>query len=207
MPAYEGFPPTSAEGAVAPENPWRPRPSGHDDVPMTELVRPDLRYHASWASAVREFERDGTTMHGGGLWELDTGDLGRAALATEVERLLAQADRATELPEGIVPCSYYWIVEGAEFVGYLAIRHELNDFLLEVGGHIGYSVRPSRRREGHATRAVKLALDEASGLGIDRVLITCDHDNDASRLTIERGGGVLEDRRGDKLRYWVDLVG
>lgn len=172
---------------------------------MTELARPDLRYHASWASAVREFERDGTTMHGGGLWELDTRELGRAALATEVERLLAQADPATELPEGIVPCSYFWIVEGDEFVGYLAIRHWLNDFLLEVGGHIGYSVRPSRRREGHASRAVKLALDEARGLGIDRALITCDHDNDASRLTIERAGGVLEDRRGDKLRYWVDL--
>ena len=182
-----------------------PGASRHDDVAMTELVRPDLRYLASWASAVREFERDGTTMHGGGLWELDTRELGRAALATEVERLLAQADPATEMPEGIVPCSYFWIVEGEEFVGYLAVRHHLNDFLLEEGGHVGYSVRPSRRREGHATRAVKLALEEARGLGIDRALITCDHDNDASRLTIERSGGVLEDRRGVKLRYWIDL--
>lgn len=174
---------------------------------MTELVRPDLRLHASWASAVREFERDGTTMHGSGLWELDTGDLGRAALATEVERLLAQADPATELPPGIVPCSYWWIAEGEEFVGYLAIRHSLTDYLLEEGGHVGYSVRPSRRREGHATRAVKLALDEARLLGLDRVLITCDHDNQPSRLTIERAGGVLEDRRGVKLRYWVELEG
>lgn len=172
---------------------------------MTELARPDLRFHASWASAVREFERDGTTMHGSGLWELDTRDLGRAALATEVERLLAQADPATERPPGIVPCSYFWIVEGDEFVGYLAIRHDLNDFLLEEGGHIGYSVRPSRRREGHATRAVKLALEESRALGLDRVLITCDHDNEWSRLTIERSGGVLEDRRGVKLRYWVGL--
>ena len=119
--------------------------------------------------------------------------------------MLAQACPGTEMPPGIVPCTYLWIVEGDEFVGYLAIRHRLNDFLLEEGGHIGYSVRPSRRREGHATRAVKLALDEARGLGIDRVLITCDHDNDASRQTIERAGGVLEDRRGDKLRFWVDL--
>ena len=172
---------------------------------MTELVRPDLRFHASWASAVREFEGDGTTMHGSGLWELDTSDLGRAALATEVERLLAQADPATELPPGIVPCSYFWIAADDEFVGYLAIRHTLNDFLLEEGGHIGYSVRPTRRGEGHATRALKLALDEARALGIERALITCDHDNEPSRLTVVANGGVLEDRRGDKLRYWVDL--
>lgn len=172
---------------------------------MTGLARPDLRYHVSWASAVREFERDGTMMNGSGLWELDTRDLGRAALATEVERLLAQADPATERPPGIVPCTYFWIVDGDEFVGYLALRHWLNDFLLEEGGHIGYSVRPSRRGEGHATRAVKLVLDEARDLGLDRVLMTCDHDNEPSRATIERAGGVLEDRRGVKLRYWVAL--
>ena len=174
---------------------------------MTELVRPDLRFHASWAAAVREFEQDGTTMHGSGLWEFDTRDLGRAALATEVERLLAQAEPATVRPVGIVACSYFWIVEGAEFLGYLALRHELNDFLLQEGGHIGYSVRPSRRGEGHATRAVKLALDEARALRLTRVLITCDDDNVASRRTIERAGGAYEDTRGVKRRYWVDLAG
>ncbi len=175
-------------------------------APMTELARPDLRFHPSWAAAVREFADDGTVMHGSGLWEFDTRDLGRAALATEVARLLAQADPGTELPEGIVPCSYFWIAEGEEFVGYLAIRHELNEFLLEEGGHIGYSVRPSRRRDGHATRAVRLALHEASALGIDRALVTCDEDNHPSRRTIERNGGVYEDTRGTKRRYWVDLA-
>ena len=173
---------------------------------VTDLVRPDLRFHASWAAAVREFGKDGTTMHGSGLRELDTRDLGRAALATEVERLLAQSHPATELPDGIVRCTYYWIVEGEEFVGYLALRHELNDFLLEEGGHIGYSIRPSRRRQGHAGRAVKLGLAEARDLGLDRVLITCDEDNVASQRTIETNGGVYEDTRGIKRRYWVDLA-
>ena len=41
-------------------------------------------------------------------------------------------------------------------IGFLAIRHTLNDFLLELGGHIGYSVRPARRGQGHATRALAL---------------------------------------------------
>ncbi|MEJ7794112.1 MAG: GNAT family N-acetyltransferase [Nocardioides sp.] len=174
---------------------------------MTELARPDLRFHASWAAAVREFEADGSTMHGGGLWDLDTADLGPEALAPEIERLLAEADPATKLREKWVHCTYFWIVEGDEFLGYLAIRHALNDFLYEQGGHIGYSVRPSRRREGHAGRALALALQESRRLGIDRVLVTCDHDNVPSRLTIERAGGVFEDQRGVKQRYWFDLTG
>lgn len=174
---------------------------------MTELVRPDLRYHASWVAAVREFEAAGDVMHGSGLWNFDTSDLSETALAPEVERLLAEADLATVPRPGWVNSTNLWIAAGEEFVGYLAIRHRLTEFLLEEGGHIGYSVRPSRRREGHATRALVLALGEARALGIDRALVTCDHDNRGSRLTIERAGGVLEDRRGDKLRYWFDLTG
>lgn len=174
---------------------------------MTALARPDLRFHTSWVVAVREFEADGTTMHGSGLWQLDTSDLGPAVLAREVERLVAEADPATELPADWVPCTYRWVVEGDEFVGYVAIRHSLNDFLLEEGGHIGYAVRPSRRRQGHATRALRLALVEARSLGIDRALVTCDDDNLASRLTIEHAGGVFEDQRGSKLRYWFALAG
>lgn len=169
---------------------------------MITLVPPDLRFHESWAAAVREFG-DAALMHGSGLWTFDVSDLNREALAPEIERLLAEADPATELPEGWVTCTYLWMVDGDEFVGYVAIRHELNDYLLEEGGHIGYAVRPSRRREGHATRALALALEESRRLGIERVLVTCDEDNEPSRRTIERNGGVFEDVRGIRRRYWI----
>ncbi|MEZ5097877.1 MAG: GNAT family N-acetyltransferase [Nocardioides sp.] len=105
-----------------------------------------------------------------------------------------------------VHCSYRWIADDGDLVGFLAIRHALNDFLREEGGHIGYSVRPSRRREGHATLALALALAEARALGIERALVTCDTDNVASARTIERNGGVLEDVRHGKRRYWIDLA-
>jgi predicted acetyltransferase len=172
---------------------------------VIELVRPDVRLHRSWQEAVREFEADGTTMHGSGLWELDTSGTGPAVLAGEVDRLLADADKTTELPAGRVPCTYLWMVEDDAFVGYVAIRHRLTERLLEEGGHIGYAVRPTRRRQGHATRALRLALVEARSLGIDRALVTCDDDNLPSRLTIEHAGGVFEDRRGAKRRYWFGL--
>jgi predicted acetyltransferase len=97
-----------------------------------------------------------------------------------------------------------WIVDGDVFLGSLAIRHELNDFLLNEGGHIGYSVRPSARRRGHAVKALADALPMARELGIFRALITCDEDNAGSRATIEKNGGIYEDTRNGKRRYWVD---
>jgi predicted acetyltransferase len=100
----------------------------------------------------------------------------------------------------------WWVdgPEGAEeYVGRMSIRHRLNDGLLELGGHIGYDVRRSRRRRGHATAMLREALPVARRLGIGKALVTCDSDNVASRRVIEANGGVLEDQRGDKLRFWV----
>jgi predicted acetyltransferase len=89
-------------------------------------------------------------------------------------------------------------------VGFLALRHALTAWLLEEGGHIGYSVRPVRRGQGHATRALELALRRSAELGLDRVLLTCDEDNEASARTIEHHGGVHEDTRNGTRRYWVE---
>ena len=53
------------------------------------------------------------------------------------------------------------------------------------------------------TSMLTVALPVARALGIDSALITCDEDNIASRKVIEANGGVLEDKRGEKLRFWV----
>lgn len=170
---------------------------------VTSLVRPSVEYAESWAAAVREFVEDGTDMNGSGLWHLE--DPLAAGIERVVEDLRRRESPEHANPPAQVPCTYFWIVQGGEFVGYLAMRHELNEWLLEEGGHIGYSVRPSRRREGHATRALGLALDEARAIGLDRVLVTADEDNRASWRAIEANAGVLEDSRAGKRRYWIDL--
>ena len=171
------------------------------------LVRPDVRFHASWVEAVAEYERDGSQQHGSGLWDFDPLDTRREFFPTIVDHLISRGDPATELPENIVHSSYFWIADGDEFVGYLALRHSLTAWLLEEGGHIGFSVRPSRRRQGYAGRALAASLPEARALGLDRVLVTCDEDNEGSRRTIEGGGGVYEDSRKGKRRYWIDVPG
>lgn len=171
---------------------------------MTVLSAPDVRLHASWSAAVGEFTDAGEEhMHGSGLWDFDHLDVTEAGCRTIVEHLLAQADPATPQPDGRVHCTYYWITEDDEFVGYLALRHALTPWLLEEGGHIGYAVRPSRRGEGHASRALALAVRAAADHGLDRLLLTCDEDNVASRRTIEGAGGEYEDSRNGKRRYWI----
>ncbi|HET7660602.1 MAG TPA: GNAT family N-acetyltransferase, partial [Oryzihumus sp.] len=168
-----------------------------------ELVRPHVRYHRSFLDTARELEAEGN----GGYLDLGRHPLGtlesEAGFATYVQQLLAKALPETPRPAGHVPDTVQWVVDGGQMLGRVSIRHSLTPFLLEVGGHVGYAVRPSARGNGHATAALRLALAVARDLGIDPVLLTCDEDNTASRLVIERNGGTLEDVRAGKRRYWV----
>ena len=87
-------------------------------------------------------------------------------------------------------CRYWWIVEDGRVLGAIALRHELNERLIQLG-HIGYGIQPSARWRGLATWALGRMLDEARGLGLTRVLIVCEVSNLASAKTIEYHGGVL----------------
>ncbi|MET9380470.1 GNAT family N-acetyltransferase [Streptomyces sp. NPDC002928] len=118
----------------------------------------------------------------------------------------ADESRPTSRP-GWVHCTTFWYTEGDAYLGRLTVRHRLTPFLLELGGHIGYDVRASARRQGHATAMLREALPYARALGLDRVLITCDTTNTASRKVIEANGGEFEDERGGKLRYWIRTGG
>ncbi len=173
---------------------------------MPRLIAPDISYHSSWLEGSAEFA--GTRRDGGGAEEWPLEELGDARVFRRfVDALVKDALPETPRKPGYVPCTYLWIVEGGTFLGSLAIRHELNDFLLNAGGHIGYSIRPSARRRGHAAAALAAALPIARELGITRALLTCDEDNAGSRATIERNGGIYEDSRSGKRRYWVNTAG
>jgi predicted acetyltransferase len=115
----------------------------------------------------------------------------------------AQRLEGTPRPPGFVPATELWWIDGDEFLGRIGIRHRLTPALLEMGGHIGYDVRPSARRRGHATAMLREGLNVARRLGIKRALVTCDVGNVGSRAVIERNGGVLEDERSGKLRFWI----
>lgn len=115
-----------------------------------------------------------------------------------------------DLPENTVKSSSYWLVnESRELIGAVNIRHNLNENLLKVGGHIGYGIRPSKRRKGNATEILRQALLKAKELGISRALLTCDKDNIGSAKTIKKNGGILESEvmiEGTVVqRYWIEI--
>ncbi|MEU4426956.1 GNAT family N-acetyltransferase [Actinoplanes sp. NPDC024001] len=174
---------------------------------MPELIAPTTRLHAAWIDSHDEWGR-GVHQPGSGLRAGDDVD-SPAGFAAWVARLLIEEDTAIPAEDGLVHCSYRWVVDGDRLLGTISLRHQLNEWLLEVGGNIGYGIRPSERRRGLARFALREMLAEARRIGLDRVMISCDVDNPASARTIESCGGVLEDVRDTSIglirRYWIAL--
>ncbi|WP_346893138.1 GNAT family N-acetyltransferase [Clostridium sp. UBA871] len=112
--------------------------------------------------------------------------------------------------KGLVPSSIYFLMdEDKKIYGAIDIRHELNDYLLRYGGHIGYGIRPSQRRKGYASQMLSLALPIAKELGINKALITCDKSNVGSAKTIINNGGILENEVINEneitQKYWIEF--
>jgi predicted acetyltransferase len=175
------------------------------------LTYPSVSVHASFLAFVDELLAEGP---------LDpTGPIARATATfgsswqepAEFQRFLdglrAEELEETPRPAHFVPTTYLWWIDGADFLGRLSIRHRLAPGRIGLrNGHIGYEVRPSARRQGHATAMLAAALPWATRLGLESVLLTCDDENEASRRTIERNGGVPDEPIDEKLRYWISLT-
>lgn len=181
---------------------------------MSGLVVPHRRFHRSFLAAADEFVAAGEEQYAHLLdWAKDDTFAGirftreelesPATFGDFVEFLRAQREPHAPRPRDFVPCTELWIAEGATYLGRISLRHELTEVLFTWGGHIGYAVRPSARRQGHATAALAAMLEHCRQRRMDSVLVTCDTDNVASRRVIEVNGGVYEDSREGKRRYWV----
>lgn len=171
----------------------------------SRLELPSTRRRSSYLSLVREFCDRGEPLIPFPL-SFPTDDF-----AAFLESL-RNVSEGRDLPTGFVPHTTFWLVdEEDEVVAVSNLRHHLNDGLLIEGGHIGYGVRPSARRRGHATTVLAATLHEARRKGISRCLVTCDRANLGSAKAIQRNGGVLEseifsEKRGAFVqRYWIEL--
>lgn len=164
---------------------------------MPRLVSPRLDALPSLRGAAQDPSWDDHTVYSG------LRDLATDELESWMERLIADARDGSPRPEGFVPATNLWWVDDTRYLGRVQIRHRLNPWLRDFGGHIGYYVVASARRRGHATAMLAAALPVASTLGLECALLTCDPTNVASRRTIEANGGLFADQRGPRLRYWV----
>lgn len=169
---------------------------------MIHLELPSLKHKAQALKAVQPYAINGETMHGGFRLVPFLTEKSYEQWLTFLEEVKAGKH------EGFVPADTYFIMEEEELVGIVNLRYELNDNLLQTGGHIGYSIQPDRRNRGYATQALRIGLEQMWQRGMSRVLVTCDVDNAASARVIEKCGGQLEDIRSDEdgfvKRYWIE---
>lgn len=187
-----------------------------------KFILPGVLYEEAAREYIQEFYDFGSPIHGaGGLDKYIPNRAGKVPSPEEREqdRVLYQAwlkkvyagmDIAN-VQEGKVPGFTYFYVreEDDRIVGMISIRLALNDFLLREGGHIGYCIRPAERRKGYGTRMLRETLVFCKGIGLNRVLITCDKSNIASAGVAQGCGGVLENELysetyGEVIqRYWI----
>ncbi|NUW38640.1 GNAT family N-acetyltransferase [Nonomuraea rhodomycinica] len=170
---------------------------------MARFIDPTPRLRVSFLEAVAEFRADRAYPPSWFVGDVDPPALTDPdAFEAYVARVLGERSQAGTR-EGFVPMTTLWWADGDRFLGRMAVRHRLTPALERLGGHIGYDVRPSARRRGHATAMLAAALPVARSLGLSEVLVMCDLTNTASRRVIEANGGRLVDVTAHKRRYWV----
>lgn len=117
----------------------------------------------------------------------------------------------TDPPPDSVASTLYWAIVDGEVVGRIGLRHRLNEFFGQAGGHIGYIVRPSWRGRGLATEMLRQVLATPRAQSIGELLLTCDEANAASERVIRKCGGVYENTidmpagQSPRKRFWIRL--
>lgn len=166
------------------------------------LIEPSLEYRDEYLDMINEWSNTGERMIPFVL-RFDCSNFD--SFLEEIHKLKTSKDRG----ENKVNSSTFLLVNNeGRVLGATNIRHELNEQLLKMGGHIGYGIRPSERKKGYATRLLAMALEKARSQGVRRVLVTCDKNNIGSARTILNNKGRLdsEDMVDGVIiqRYWID---
>lgn len=135
---------------------------------------------------INEFLEYGSAINGVGSLDKCLDDYERWLIKLE-------EDRRRQATEEKVPADTYFLVREVDnkIIGMINIRHTLNENLRMIGGHIGYSIRPTERRKGYNKINLYLGLLRCQELGIKEVLMDCDYDNLASAKTMQALGGVM----------------
>lgn len=148
-----------------------------------KLVAPDICYRQSYHRYIQELGDDERYPF---PLDFDYQDF-PAYLAR-----LKEIEQGIRLPAGYVPSSTWWLVENDELIGVSNLRHYLNNSIRHIGGHIGLSIRPSRRGKGLSKALLQLTIGKAKAMGVKTVHIHCYRHNTASARMIMACGGALE---------------
>ena len=107
------------------------------------------------------------------------------------------------LKDGYVPQTTFWILSDNQLAGIAKARHYLNDTLMQHGGHIGLAISSNFRGQNVGTEALELLINYVRSLGQDKILITNNETNLASRKISEKNGGKLWKIENGTSYYWI----
>lgn len=177
---------------------------------MLKLVRPSKKYVKSFLKVIDEYKKDENHFGRGGIDPLI-----KALEENKIDEYLKQLDdieHNKNLPDGYVSGTRFWLLDDNEFIGSFDIRHRLTSNLEQCGGHIAANISPKHRGKYSSFIGIKMCLEEAKKLGLDKVLITCDINNITSYKAIMGllklyGGEQISDSSGDTYhqhRVWIN---
>lgn len=148
-----------------------------------QLILPGPAYESSYRSYIEELGDEERYP-----FPLDFDHSDFAQLLARLEEFRT----GVNIPEGYVPSTTYWLVQGDELLGVSNLRHHLNDRIRHAGGHIGLGIRPSQRGRGLGTALLQLTIAEAVSRGITEIHVHCHKHNTPSARMIVASGGVLD---------------
>lgn len=154
-----------------------------------QLVLPRIEYEQSYREYIEELGDEERYP-----FPLDFDHSDFEALLGKLERF----SKGIDIPEGFVPATTYWLVDGSEIVGVSNLRHYLNDRIRYAGGHIGLGVRATWRGKSLGSLLMGLTLKKAAEHGIDPVHVHCHKHNVPSARMIIANGGILESEISDE---------
>jgi predicted acetyltransferase len=180
-----------------------------ENLNTAKLFNPSLEYKDTYIEAMKEFLDEGKNT---GISEENLTEQDVKNLENNFEELinkLSNHEKGIDLANGRVPTSTLWLIDNQEYIGRISIRHKLVENTIREIGHIGYAIRPSKRKMGYGNEMLKLGLEKAKDIGIKKALLLCYDDNAGSISVIEKNGGILSDKieiNGKLEReYWIDI--